>query len=51
MSDRDWLYATKPTGITLFLRTFLPYQIWRFIWLNWSGYRSGVAASRVVAAG
>lgn len=35
MSDRDWLYATKPTGITLFLRTFLPYQIWRFIWLNW----------------
>jgi adenylate cyclase len=23
----------------------------RFIWLNWSGYRSGVAASRVVAAG
>jgi hypothetical protein len=28
-------YATKPTGITLFLRTFLPWQIWRFLRINW----------------
>ena len=28
-------YATKPTGITLFLRTFLPWQIWRFVRINW----------------
>ncbi|MCA9758048.1 MAG: hypothetical protein KDA27_19805 [Candidatus Eisenbacteria bacterium] len=27
-------YATKPTGGTTFFRTFLPYQIWRFIWIN-----------------
>lgn len=27
-------YATKPTGATLFLRTFLPWQIWRFVWIN-----------------
>jgi len=27
-------YATKPTGLTLFLRTFLPWQIWRFVWIN-----------------
>jgi len=28
-------YATKSTGITLFLRTFLPWQIWRFVRINW----------------
>jgi hypothetical protein len=27
-------YATKPTRFTLFLRTFLPWQILRFIWIN-----------------
>ncbi len=27
-------YATKPTGFTRFLRTFLPWQIWRFIRIN-----------------
>jgi hypothetical protein len=27
-------YATKPTGATLFMRTFLPWQIWRFVWIN-----------------
>jgi len=27
-------YATKPTHTTLFLRTFLPWQIVRFIWIN-----------------
>ena len=27
-------YATKPTGWTLFWRTFLPWQVWRFIRIN-----------------
>ncbi|MEN8163471.1 MAG: hypothetical protein ABFS37_05025 [Acidobacteriota bacterium] len=31
---RRSFYATKPTGITRFLRTFLPYQLWRFVWIN-----------------
>ena len=26
----DWFYATKPTRWTLFLRTFVPFQLWRF---------------------
>jgi hypothetical protein len=34
MSNQDWFYATKPTRLTVFLRTFLPYQAWRFLWLN-----------------
>jgi hypothetical protein len=29
-----WFYATKPTRGTLFLRTFLPWQVWRFISIN-----------------
>lgn len=31
---KPWFYATKPTGLTVFLRTFLPWQIWRFIYIN-----------------
>ncbi len=27
-------YVTKPTRATLFLRTFLPYQLWRFAAIN-----------------
>ncbi|HUZ22108.1 MAG TPA: hypothetical protein VMU75_16230 [Acidimicrobiales bacterium] len=27
-------YATRPTRSTLFLRTFVPWQIWRFIRIN-----------------
>ena len=27
-------YVTKPTRSTLFLRTFLPYQLWRFAAIN-----------------
>lgn len=34
MSSLNWIYATKPTPFTLFLRTFVPYQAWRFVWLN-----------------
>ena len=31
---RPWFYATKPTRGTEFLRTFLPWQIWRFLRIN-----------------
>jgi len=34
MQTSDWSYATKPTRMTLFWRTFLPYQAWRFLCLN-----------------
>ena len=27
-------YATQPTRFTIFLRTFLPWQLWRFICIN-----------------
>jgi hypothetical protein len=27
-------YATKPTRGTIFLRTFLPWQAWRFLRIN-----------------
>jgi hypothetical protein len=27
-------YATKPTRGTVFMRTFLPWQIWRFLRIN-----------------
>jgi hypothetical protein len=27
-------YAMKPSGWVLFWRTFLPYQLYRFIWIN-----------------
>ena len=29
-----WFYATKPTPGTVFLRTFLPWQLWRFAMIN-----------------
>ncbi len=31
---KPWFYATKPTRGTFFLRTFLPWQLWRFIRIN-----------------
>jgi hypothetical protein len=31
---RDDFYATKPTRLTVFLRTFLPWQIVRFAVIN-----------------
>lgn len=34
MPNSDWIYATKPTRFTLFFRTFLPWQAWRFVWIN-----------------
>lgn len=27
-------YATKPTRATVFFRTFLPWQMWRFLRIN-----------------
>jgi hypothetical protein len=33
-SPNDWFFATKPTRVTLFLRTFVPYQLWRFLRIN-----------------
>jgi len=27
-------YVTKPTRFTVFLRTFLPWQVWRFATIN-----------------
>lgn len=32
--DQTWLNVTHPTRGTLFLRTFLPWQLWRFIRIN-----------------
>lgn len=29
-----WENAVLPTRGTLFLRTFLPWQAWRFVWIN-----------------
>ena len=31
---RSAFYATKPTAGTIFLRTFLPWQFLRFLWIN-----------------
>ena len=31
---KPWFYATKPTRGTIFMRTFLPWQMWRFVWIN-----------------
>lgn len=39
MQPKQAVYATTPTGFTLFLRTFLPWQMWRFAWLNWKMMR------------
>ncbi len=37
--ETDWGYATKPTRWTLFTRTFLPWQAWRFLWINFKMIR------------
>ena len=31
--ERDF-YVTRPTRFTVFLRTFLPWQAWRFVRIN-----------------
>ena len=34
MRTDETQYVTNPTRSTLFLRTFLPYQLWRFAAIN-----------------
>jgi hypothetical protein len=34
MNDEKSSYVTRPTRPTLFLRTFLPWQLWRFAAIN-----------------
>ncbi len=34
LSEEDLSYVTRPTRWTVFLRTFLPWQAWRFIRIN-----------------
>lgn len=34
MSGTQARYATRPTRFTLFMRTFLPWQMWRFAVIN-----------------
>ena len=34
MDEEQLRYITKPTRWTLFLRTFLPWQLWRFAVIN-----------------
>lgn len=34
MDDEKTRYVTKPTRFTVFLRTFLPWQLWRFAAIN-----------------
>jgi hypothetical protein len=34
MDDDTTAYVTQPTRRTLFLRTFLPWQLWRFAVIN-----------------
>jgi hypothetical protein len=34
MAEQELAYVTHPTRWTLFLRTFLPWQVWRFVWIN-----------------
>jgi hypothetical protein len=36
---RAWLGCPRPGRGTLFLRTFLPWQIWRFARINWKMIR------------
>lgn len=34
MNDNQADYATRPTRRTLFWRTFIPWQLWRFAVIN-----------------
>ena len=34
MDDKKNLYVSKPTRGTVFMRTFLPWQAWRFVVIN-----------------
>jgi hypothetical protein len=48
MVDEKALYVTRPTRSTVFWRTFVPFQLWRFVVINLkmigiirSGHRTG----------
>lgn len=52
--DSGAFYASSPTRWTLFWRTFIPWQIWRFVWINLKMVRiaaKGHAAGRQSVAG
>ncbi len=34
VAETNRFYATKPTHTTVFMRTFLPWQLWRFAVIN-----------------
>jgi len=34
ISELKQFYATKPTRTTVFMRTFVPWQMWRFAVIN-----------------
>ncbi|HME04983.1 MAG TPA: hypothetical protein VKG38_18320 [Solirubrobacteraceae bacterium] len=34
MESEQASYATKPTRFTVFMRTFVPWQAWRFAMIN-----------------
>ena len=34
VAETKQFYATKPTHTTVFMRTFLPWQLWRFAVIN-----------------
>jgi len=34
VAETKQFYATKPTRMTVFMRTFVPWQLWRFIVIN-----------------
>lgn len=34
MAEQELAYVTRPTRWTVFLRTFLPWQAWRFVHIN-----------------
>jgi hypothetical protein len=37
--DDHWLSVTKPTAMTRFFRTFLPWQVLRFLFINFKMLR------------
>ena len=39
--DEQWLSVTKPTATTRFFRTFLPWQLLRFVVINLKMMRIG----------
>ena len=34
VAETKQFYVTKPTRATVFMRTFVPWQLWRFVVIN-----------------